>query len=195
MINKLIYLLFCMILAVNIRACSSSQKNDESPTQTATEAIILEETIEPMPMSTPTPTPEYAYNKVVNQFIIDYNNVSQSDFTDIKKGNSFVKNFAYSYGYYCELQCNTSTNKIVVIINETADTASLGMNGMRDIFHDVAITINPELTDDEIYAYFDELVQNEHITESEFGTMSIKFKPGIDLSTGRSRGFIKIEAQ
>ena len=179
-----------MILAVNISACSSSQKNDASPTPTATEAVILEETTEPTPDII-----EYANDKVVNQFISDYNAISQSPFTDIKKGNIRTKYFAYSYGYYCELLNSTDTKKIGVTISETNDNADIGVSGMRGIFHDVVITIDSELTDDEIYTFFDELVKNEHMTDSTLGTMNINFVPDLELSNGHSRGHIKIEAQ
>ena len=84
------------------------------------------------------------------------NSITQNEFTDISKGNIRTKYFAYSYGYYCELLNSNATNKINVTINETNDNADIGVSGMRDIFHDVAVTIDPSLSDEEVYAHFDE---------------------------------------
>ena len=124
------------------------------------------------------------------------NAITQNEFTDIIKGNIRTKYFAYSYGYYCELLNSNATNKINVTINETNDNADIGVSGIRDIFHDVAVTIAPALSDEEVYAHFDELVSNEYMKEGDvLGSMVILYVPDKELSSGHSRGHIEISAQ
>lgn len=186
---KIVRMIVCLMMMTNLAACSGSSEKD-APAETPTP----EPTVEP----TPEPTPEaivYATDKVVNQFITDYNAISQSPFSDIEKGNIRTKFFAYSYTYYCELLHANDTDKMRVSISETNESADVGVAGMRNIFHDVVITIDPELSDDEVFAYFDELVKNEHMTDGAIGTMTINFVPDLELSGGHNRGHITIDAQ
>lgn len=67
---------------------------------------------------------------------------------------------------------------------------------MRDIFHDIVKTIDPSLTDEEIYKHFDDLVSGETmVCDDMFGTMLITFVPDKELISGYSRGHIEIAAQ
>ncbi len=188
MVKKTIGLALCVMM-VFFAACGSTSGSD-SMSQTSTEEKVTTEE---------TPTEEslsYAEDEIVNQFITDYNAITQSEFSDISKGNIRTKYFAYSYGYYCELLNSNATNKINITINETNENADLGVAGMRDIFHDVAITIDPSLSDEEVYAYFDELVSNEFMKEGDIlGSMVILYVPDKELSNGHSRGHIEIGAQ
>ena len=133
---------------------------------------------------------------VVNDFINQYNASTTSPITDISKGNIRTKFFGYSYGYYLELLNSNATNKISVTINETNDNADSGVPGMRDVFHDIAKTIDPTLSDEDIYTYFDDLVSGDYMKENDpFGTMLILYVPDKDLSSGHSRGHMVIDAQ
>ena len=138
----------------------------------------------------------YVEDTVVNDFINQYNAITTSPITDISKGNIRTKFFGYSYGYYLELLNSNATNKISVTINETNDNADSGVPGMRDVFHDIAKTIDPTLSDEDIYTYFDDLVSGDYMKENDpFGTMLILYVPDKDLSSGHSRGHMVIDAQ
>lgn len=81
-------------------------------------------------------------------------------------------------------------------INETNENVDVGVAGMRDIFHDVAVTIDPSLSDEEVYAHFDELTSSEYMKEGDvLGSMVILYVPDKELSSGHSRGHIEISAQ
>ncbi|MDO5015333.1 MAG: hypothetical protein Q4E28_05220 [Clostridia bacterium] len=135
----------------------------------------------------------YADDEVVNNFIIEYNKISKEPLKDIEKGNIRTKYFASNYGYFLEILHTNSTDKVKVSINITNDTVKEGVVGMRDVFHNVVKAIEPSLSDDEIYAYFDNLVKNEHmITEDAFSTMEVTYVPDI---YGRSRGRIDVSVQ
>ncbi|MFM9294722.1 hypothetical protein [Streptococcus sp. ST14] len=152
----------------------SSKKETENPEKTVT---------------------KYVDDKVVNAFINDYNSKSNSSLEDIKKGNIKTKYFATSYGYYLELLHANDTDKINVTINQTNENSASGVAGMKEVFRDIVKSIEPSLTDDEINSYFDKLVSNEAITDSNLASLIIKYVPDKELSYGHSRGHIKVIAQ
>ena len=139
---------------------------------------------------------ELVKDGVVNNFIRTYNLHSTSPLSDIQKGNIRTKYYAFSYGYYLELLHSDATDKIFVSISETNENADIGVSGMRDVFHDIVMTIEPELSDEEVYNYFDNLVTGEYLKENDtFSSMLITYVPDKDLSSGHSRGRIDIDAQ
>ena len=184
------YLALYFIILFSLSACGGSSNNDSTSSLSNEEDIVIQDNI---PESTEEPV-IYAQDEVVNQFIIKYNAITNSEFTDISKGNISTKYYANSYGYYCELLNTADTDKINVIINETNENADIGVSGMRDIFHDISVTIDPSLSDEEVYAYFDELVSSEYIKEDVLGSMGIRYVPDKELSSGYSRGHIEITA-
>ncbi len=138
----------------------------------------------------------YIDDMVVNKFISDYNGISESGFTEIERGSIRTKYFAYSYGYYCELLNSSSSGKICVTIDETNENASLGVEGMRDIFRDVIRAIDSSVDDDEIYNCFDSLILDGKLkSDVSLGDTVITFCPDAELSYGYSRGHIRIEAK
>lgn len=135
----------------------------------------------------------YASDEVVNKFITEYNKISKSPLKNIEKGNIRTKYFASSYGYSLELLNAADTKKILVKINATAAAFEEGLVGMREVFHDVVKVIDPNLSDDEIYVYFDNLVKNEYMVEDDsFGNIEVKYIPNKKLSSGYSRGRIDL---
>lgn len=135
-------------------------------------------------------------DEVVNNFITEYNKYSESQFENIKKGNIRTKYHASSYGYYFELLHANDTDKINVTIEETNETADIGVAGMRDAFYCVVKAIEPSLSDDEIYTYFDQQMSNEYmVTDDLFSTMLVSYFPDKELSSGHSRGHIEVKAQ
>ena len=139
-------------------------------------------------------TPKFADDKVVNDFINNYNDISNSPLENIKKGNIKIKYFATSYGYYLELLHANDTDKINVTINQTNENSSSGVAGMKEVFHDIVKSIESSLSDD-INNFFDKLISNEIKTGSNLGTLKIDYIPDKELSNGHSRGHIKVIAQ
>jgi len=140
-------------------------------------------------------TPKFADDKVVNDFINNYNDISNSPLENIKKGNIKIKYFATSYGYYLELLHANDTDKINVTINQTNENSSSGVAGMKEVFHDIIKSIESSLSDDDINNFFDKLISNEIKTGSNLGTLKIDYIPDKELSNGHSRGHIKVIAQ
>lgn len=132
---------------------------------------------------------KYVDDEVVNEFIRAYNNISESPFTSIEKGNIRTKYFALSYGYYFELLNAADTDEILVTIHETNENAALGIKGMRDAFRDSVKSIDATLSDEEINSYFDQYALEKRVEDRPFGKVLITFNPG----TGRWRGWIKIK--
>ena len=189
--KRLIPAFLALIMMFSLCACGSGAPASTAPAQPAETSSPAEEVA--APAASVEETVVYAEDEVVNQFITAYNLITESEFSSITKGNIRTKYYAYSYGYYCELLNSNTNNKITVTINETNDNADKGVSGMRDVFHDVAVTIDPSLSDEEVNAHFDELVSNKYMKEGDtLGSMVILFVPDIE---GRSRGHIKISAQ
>ena len=138
---------------------------------------------------------KYVDDRIINDFINSYNQNSNSPLENIKKGNIKIKYFASSYGYYLELLHANDTDKINVTINQTNENSESGVVGMKEVFHDIVRAIESSLSDDEINSYFDNLVSNETITDSNLGSLKIKYIPDKELSNGHSRGHIKVIAQ
>ena len=135
----------------------------------------------------------YASDEVVNKFITAYNKISKSPLEYIEKGNIRTKYFASSYGYSLEILNAADTEKIFVSIYVTANKVEEGVAGMREVFHDIVKVIDPNLSDDEIYVYFDNLVKNEYMVEDDsFGNIEITYIPEKKLSGGYSRGRIDL---
>ncbi len=182
----------CLILILVLSACSraSNQNNQETLQLTETSDTTNQKD------DTDKSSGIYVEDAVVNQFISDYNSITQSQFTEFEKGNIRTKYFSHSYGYYCELLHANDTDKIRITISETNENAEVGTLGMKDVFRDVVKTVDPSLNDDSINEYFDKLNKSKDtITENAFGTMTIKFVPDQELSRGHFRGSIQIVAQ
>ncbi|MEE3495352.1 MAG: hypothetical protein VZR06_09330, partial [Butyrivibrio sp.] len=131
-------------------------------------------------------------DEIVNNYLIAYNSISKSPLADISKSTIRTKFFAYSYGYYLELLHSNETDKITITITETNDNADIGVNGMRDVFHDSATVIDSSLSDDEIYTFFDSMVSERYMSTNTLGTIEVSYFPDTDLSSGHSRGHISM---
>lgn len=195
--NKIAYIGLCFLI-ITLTACGSSStdiiiSSKSSDTQIQ-ESILTEESR--VSEEATEPPIVFAEDIVVNKFIADYNALTNSQFSNISKGNIRTKYFAYSYGYRCELLNAADTKKICITINETNDNANVGISGMREVFHDVVKTIDLSLTDEEIYKHFDDLIAGETtVSDDVFGTMIITFVPDKELTSGYSRGHIQVAAQ
>ena len=97
----------------------------------------------------------YVEDEVVNQFMIDYDRITNSPIENISKGNIRTKYYFETYGFSVE---------IINATNVEAGYTSVSINGnmdshvpeMREVFHDVVKTLDPGLSDEEIYSFFDE---------------------------------------
>lgn len=137
---------------------------------------------------------KFANDEIVNDFIISYNKISASPFTDIEKGNIRTKYHALSEGYWFELLNAANTNAISVTINETNETAEQGVKGMKTVFRNVVKTIDDSLSDQEINDYFDNIVNGHQVENQKLGKTKIDFSPDVELSNGYSRGHITVGA-
>ena len=184
--------------------CGSSGTQSDAPTEASTEAVEenvaenkaeIQDTEETSSTEKPAEQEEkYVDDEVVNAFIAEYNAISESPFDDVTKGNIRTKFFVHSYGYYLELLHANDTDNINVTITETNDTADAGVSGMRDVFHDCVAVIDKNVSDDEIYEFFDSLVSQEYMAEDTIGDVAVKYFPDKELSSGHSRGHIELKA-
>lgn len=88
------------------------------------------------------------------------------------------------------------TNKIVLTINKTEEDENIGMEGMKEVFHDAIKVINSDVSEEDINNYFDNLVSKEYmVTEEVFKQTEILFVPDKELSYGHSSGHIEISSK
>lgn len=195
-IKSVFVVIFISVMLLGGCATKNGQKKS-SDVNVDTTTVNVDETTESSKneSSVEKKTPKFADDKVVNDFINNYNDISNSPLENIKKGNIKIKYFATSYGYYLELLHANDTDKINVTINQTNENSSSGVAGMKEVFHDIVKSIETSLSDDEVNNYFDNLVLNETITDSTLGSLKINYVPDKELSYGNSRGHIKVIAQ
>lgn len=129
-------------------------------------------------------------NKIINEFIIKYNSLSESPITDIEKGNIRTKYFGRSYNYYLEMLDikDTKTAEMEITIFETYENSELGVEGMKNVFHDIMKSCIKDSSDEEINNYFDELISNQYNVNKTYKNVDIDFSRG----TAQSEGHIKI---
>ncbi|MFS9142911.1 hypothetical protein [Streptococcus mitis] len=195
-IKSVFVVIFISVMLLGGCATKNGQKKS-SDVNVDTTTVNVDETTESSKneSSVEKKTPKFADDKVVNDFINNYNDISNSPLENIKKGNIKIKYFATSYGYYLELLHANDTDKINVTINQTNENSSSGVAGMKEVFHDIVKSIETSLSDDEVNNYFDNLVLNETITDSTLGSLKINYVPDKELSYGNSRGHIKVIVQ
>lgn len=128
---------------------------------------------------------KYIDDSVENDFITKYNKISNSDFTDISKGNIRTKYFAKSNGDYFELLDAADTEKISITINQTFEKKEDGMVALKPSFHDSVKAIDNTLKDEDIDSFFDSLISGRMLTDQKLGKLTIDFIPMTDSSTGR----------
>ena len=192
--KKLISLLLIVVCMIPLVACESLKEKEEInvKSEQATEKFdktknISEEKVKDT---------EYAKDKVVNNFIANYNSFSNSPIINIKRGNIRTKYFGETYGYAVEMLNANDTNKIVITINKTNENADIGMEGMKEIFHDSIKAIITDESEEYINRYFDDLLKNEYmVTKDAFNELEIMFFLDRELSKGLSSGHIKIRAK
>ena len=170
-IKSVFGIIFITVMLLSGCAIKNGQKKS-SDVNVDTTIVNVDETTESSKneSSVEKTTPKFADDKVVNDFINNYNNISNSPLENIKKGNIKIKYFASSYGYYLELLHANDTDKINVTINQTNENSESGVAGMKEVFHDIVKSIESSLSDDEIDNYFDNLMSNEIKTGSNLGT-------------------------
>lgn len=192
-----------LILAISamiiFSGCGSSSESTaaEETTVEAEEEAAVTDTEEATP-TTEQPAEEeaekYVEDEVVNEFITNYNAISESPIEEISNGNIRTKFYVTSYGYYLELLHANDTDNMSIRITETNDTAEAGTLGMRDVFHDCIAAIDSSISDDDIYAYFDEMANNDHSADETIGGIKVLYFPDTELSSGHHRGNIQIDA-
>lgn len=96
----------------------------------------------------------YEKDKAINQFLVDYNSITSSPATDISRGNIDSKCSFLTYDFYVEVgnyRATAGYMEVSIIGNKDAHVPE-----MRDAFHDVIKALDQNLSDEEIYAFFDE---------------------------------------
>lgn len=158
--HKYIIILLFICLTLFTTGCSSSAASEP-----------------PQPSETPF---KYVDNEALNDFIIKYNKVSESAFSDVRAGRSY-NCYAFSYGYYIELR--DLNNSFEALINQTNDTAESGVSGMKTVVYDVIRVLDDTISFDDYNQLFDKVIEG-YASENEIGNLNITFYPDTDHSRG-----------
>lgn len=189
--TKKVIIAIAVLILTGIIGSFGSKKTDNIDTEKLKQSennITAEETKEKNYQE------KFADDEIVNDFIISYNKISASPFTDIEKGNIKTKYHALSDGYWFELLNAANTNAISVTIEQTNETAEQGVKGMKTVFRNVVKTIDDSLSDQEINDFFDTIVNGYQVENQKLGKTKIGFSPDVELSNGYSHGHITVDA-
>lgn len=167
---------------VNSEVSTDIENSETSTTNTETESEV--DTTEEI---------KYADDKVVNQFIIDFQETAGYDLTDIKKGNIRTKYFAYANNCYIEML--NATENYAETFNISYSFGSLTEEEIYAFFTDCLKTLGA--TDEEIEQAKKALtVDNEGdymIENYEVNSfITCTYCPTKELSNGKSIGHIEI---
>lgn len=168
----------------------ASLKSQESEYTTETSTSTTTETTENITIESKINKQEIEKivdDKVVNNFIISFNAISDSDLIEIERGHIRTKFTARSFDYFIELWNSNDTDKISIQINGDDNK---GIDGMRQLFRDSVKAIDKDLGDDVIYNFFDTALANDNYIveklgdriEVRFGPDTMTYREFIDIS-------------
>lgn len=173
--KKILFSIIVLTAIICFCACGDVDNTEETIEETTTETAVV-----------------YSDNETINQFMTEYNSITESQFTDINDSSRDYNCYASSYGYWFEMR-DLDDGSFEVLIDQTDEVFDEGMPGMKDAFHDTVKTLDPSLSDDEINGFYDELLQAEHMVEDEkIGNITVQYWPNTELSNGISRGHVDI---
>lgn len=163
--RKLGFFVICIAASLCLAGCGGSDlEGGTSPTPEKEESVVV-----------------FGYDEVINDFILNYNDVSDSDLTGIDRGNIDIKASGYTHdGYYLNMLHSNATDKIDVEIHKTNDNRKSNMAEMRNVFYDVCRAMDDTLSDSEIYALFDGYIDGSIKGDQSMGSLSVHFSPDID---------------
>lgn len=136
---------------------------------------------------------KYADDEVVNQFIIDFAETAEYEFTDIEKGNIRTKYYCYANDIYVELL--NATENPAETFNISYGFGSLSQEEIYAFFTDCLKTLGA--TDEEISRTIDDLTVNnegDYMKENYEvnSSITVTYCPTKELSKGTSIGHIEI---
>lgn len=176
--KKSIAIIASLIMVLCFCACGDTEESGEAVEET-TEATVV----------------YFEENDATNSFMMEYNAITESEFTDISSLYQGVECHASSYGYYFIITA-PDDGTFEVRIEQTSDVFDKGMDGMKQPFHDAAKALDGSLSDDDINTFYDSLQQEEHLSEgNSLGKLNVTYKPDIELSQGLSRGYVEINVE
>lgn len=156
---------FVVLLVLGLCGCGKDNKTDTTSSEAPAKEQKKEEPVEePEPEPEPEPESEFAYmdNEALETFFETYNALSASPMEDIDKGNIDTKYYAHTYNTWCEVLYPTGGGMCVTITaTNDNDTRNVFCDDMRNAFHDVVKTLNPDISDDAIAAAFDGAIGGE----------------------------------
>lgn len=178
-----ITMLFCVSFFGGCGNTSVDEKTEDAITEEAFEEV--EEPAEEIE--------QYVDDEVVNQFIIDYQNISGISLTDIQKGNIRTKYFAYSNDVYVEMLNALDADAEYFSISYSFGT--LSEEEIYAFFTDCLKVFGA--TDEEIDKSISALTtenEGDYLIEDYEVNSNIKctYCPTKELSKGKSVGHIEI---
>lgn len=176
--KTVIIIVAIVLLAIMLFPSKNTATNNTSPTPSS--LIETTESVEAI----------YPSDEVVNDFIVSYNSISSSPITDTKQGNIKQKCYGKTYDHSIEI-LNGADKAIHVSVFASYDHPD--MMELRDAFRDVLLTLDPSLTDEEVYKAFDMAANNPSArTDMVLGNVAYNCFWTVEHSDG-SRSFGRIE--
>ena len=187
--KKIIGIIIGIVVILSLLSlCTNNTSTDDS--NTSDENTVEEEVIEEQ-------TVYFEDDEVVNEFFVNYQNVSNTEFKDFSSIRKYECS-AENSNYYFEVRhlhnINTDENTLEVRIDESNETADAGVSAMREVYYYTVKTLDNTISDEDIYKIFDGKMNEEegYLGEQTISTLKILITPDLELSGGHSRGHIDI---
>ena len=146
-INKkgIIIVLIAFIICMTVVGCSDN--SEETPSEPVQEP---EETASE-PAQEPEEVVQYVDNETINSFLIAFTEATGKEMTDIDNSSRKYKATAKYDGFWIVIE--DLQEEFRVRIEQTSDTASVGMPGMKEAFFGIVKAMDDSINDEEIYSW------------------------------------------
>lgn len=171
------------------------QATDNFPTENTT-AVEPTDSSSTEDNQTEDNTVSYAEDEVVNRFILEFNELSPFEITDISKGNIRTKYFGYANGRYLEIINANDAGAEAFCLTINGGQEDADKQSMYEVFREAVKVLDPSITDDMIDAAIAEFNNKDVLIEGcVLGEgITITFVPIKELSYGITSCRIDISA-
>lgn len=183
--KKLLYVLTVSLLLFSISACTGTNEYDADMEN----STVVQQKVDNERSEDVAPAIVYAEDDVVNRFISEFNEKTEYEMTDIRKGNIRTKFFAFANDCYIEM----------INANEAAaECFSISINGgkeiserdkMFEVFAETIKVLDPSVTEEKIaevvsYLKAEQYMVNAYAVSDKVTVAT--YVPIVELSYGKS---------
>ncbi len=180
--KKTILLILSIIIVILLTSCSFSTSNndasiveDNDTVTNSTNSSLKDKSEETI----------YASDEVINRFISDFNNNSQTKMTNIRQGNIRTKYLASANDCYVEMI--NSSNGLYISVN--GGTTEESKQKMFSVVIEMVRILEPSLSNEEIDGIITKISNEKYMVKNQNISQNVvieTYVPIVELSYGKS---------